>query len=154
MSEEIPLALQIALTCAGRATLRQPDCVRLVFDETLLAKISKCLAALCALDLTGTRITLPLDAVAPFTANDRPWPSEDRKDGGFVVFCLQMHIEPERLHIEVLEAYEEDVLNGFVEFRDQPALREALRRLWRGSFGEILPSPCNPPSAAELGVPR
>lgn len=154
MSEEIPLALQITLTCTGRATLHQPDCVHIVFDETLLAKISKCLAALGAIDLAGARITLPLDAVATFTANGRPWPSEDRKDASVVVLALQMHVEPERLHIEFREACGEDVLDGFVEFCDLPALREALRRPWRGSSGEIPPGLRSAPSAIGVGVPR
>lgn len=154
MSEETPLALQIELACTGSATLRQPDCVRLVFDEPLLATIAKCLAALGALDLAGAEIALPLNAVATFTANGCPWPLEDRKDASFVVFSMQIHVEPERLHIEVLGAYGEDVLHGFVEFRDLPALREALRRLWRGSSEEILPDQRSSPSAAELGVPR
>lgn len=147
MSEETPLALQIALTCAGRATLSQPDCVRIVFDEPLLTRISKSLAALGALDLAGARITLPLDAVATFTANGRPWPSEDRKDASFVVFSLRMHVEPERLHIEFREAYEKDVLDGFFEFRDLPALREALRQLWRWSEEEPLHGTRNAPPA-------
>lgn len=136
MPKDQPLALSVALTCTGRATLRQPDCVHLVVDAPLLARISKSLAALSALNIAGARITLPFDASATFTGKGSPWPMEDRKDACFVVLSLQLHVEPNGLHIEVREVYDEDVLHGAIEFRDQPALREALRRQWRESVEE------------------
>lgn len=151
MSKQKKLAMPVALTCAGAATLAQPDRLHLVIGDQLLCDIAKALAALAALQVANSRITIPLGTTDGFTASSEPWPSGDRKDGRFAVSSVWLHVEPQRLHIEVWESYGDDVLHGFVEFAQLPTLRDALKRQRRASEEELLQHLCTPLAS---GVPE
>ncbi|MDI9688526.1 hypothetical protein [Burkholderia cenocepacia] len=132
MLELKPLVARVALTCTGSATLRQPDRLQLTFDEPLLRSIAKALAILAVIDETGTQITLPLGDTDAFFCNGSHWSSKAGSDGGFVVSTSWIHVDSERLHVEVWDSYSDDELHGFVEFAEMPALREATEqhRCW------------------------
>jgi len=146
MLECKPLAARIALSCIGSATQRQPDRLHLVFNEPLLRSIAKALAALDAIDEIGAQLTLPLGDSDAFFRHGRPWTSRNGDDGSFVVSSLWVHVEAERLHIEVWEAYGDDELHGFVEFDEMPALRAAVEQHRRWSEEDLLQRLCATPT--------
>ncbi|MFT3815793.1 MAG: hypothetical protein QM740_20915 [Acidovorax sp.] len=154
MPEQNVLVLHVALTCVGMATLAQPDQVRLVFDEPMLRSVCKALVSLDALQIPYGRVTIPLGTTDAFTAAGRPWLIQDDTVGHFVVSSLWLHVEPERLHIDVWESHSDDVLDGLIEFSKVPALRTAIERQRRASEEELLMSVCAAPAAgvAETGV--
>lgn len=137
-----PLAARVALSCIGSATQHHPDRLQLVFDEPTLRSIAKALAALGAMEEIGAQITLPLGDSDAFSCNGRRWTSKSGDDGSFVVSSLWMHVEVERLHIEVWERHSEDELHGFVEFAETPALHEAIGRQQRWSEEDLLRRLC------------
>lgn len=146
MLEPKPLAARVALSCTGPATLHHPDRLQLVFGEPLLRSIAKALAALDAIDEIGAQITLPLGDSDAFSHHGRPWTSKSGDDGRFVVSSLWVHVEAERLHIEVWEAHSDDELHGFVEFAEAPALREAIEQHRRWSEEDLLQRLCTAPT--------
>lgn len=148
MLERKPLAARVALSCTGAATLHHPDRLHLVFDEPLLRSIAKALAALDAIDEIGARITLPLGDSDAFSCHGRPWTSKNSDDGRFVVSSLWVHVEAERLHVEVWETDSDDELHGFVEFAEAPALREAIGQHRHWSEEDLLQRLCVAPAEA------
>lgn len=157
MSQEKPLTARVALTCCGTSTLRQPDQLRLVFDPLLLRAIAKALAVLGALNEIGARLTLPLGDVQAFYAGGRPWTTRSGDQGAFVVSSIWMHVEPERLHIEVWESHGGDELHGFVEFAEHPALRAAaeqhLRSVEEDLLQDLYAAGGDTPATATVSVP-
>lgn len=146
MLEPKPLAARVALSCIGSATLHHPDRLQLVFGEPLLRSIAKALAALDAIDDIGAQITLPLGDSDAFSYHGRPWTSKSGGDGRFVASSLWVHVEAERLHVEVWEAHSDDELHGFVEFAEAPALREAIEQHRRWSEEDLLQRLCTAPT--------
>lgn len=153
MSREKPLTAKVALTCVGTATLRQPDRLQLIFDEPLLRSIAKALAMLRALNEIGARLTLPLGDEQAFSVNGRPWTPRNGDQGEFAVSSIWMHVEPERLHIEVWESHGDDELHGFVEFAEHPALRPAAEQHLRWAEEELLQGLCVAPGDAPAAAP-
>lgn len=142
MSREKPLSVSVELTCCGAATLRQPDRLRLVFDEPLLRSIAKALAILGALNEIGAWATLPLSDAHAIAVNGLPWAPSSDEGGNFVVSSIWMHVESDRLHIEIWEAHGDDELRGFVEFADHPAVCSAAERQMRWAEEELLQGLC------------
>lgn len=151
MLERKPLATRVALSCTGSATLHHPDRLHLAFDEPLLRSIAKALAALDAIDEIGSQITLPLGDSNAFSYNGRPWTSKNGDDGRFVASSLWVHIEAERLHVEVWESHSDDELHGFVEFAEAPVLREAIEQQRRWSEEDLLQHLCVAPGDVVAG---
>lgn len=153
MSQENPPSASVELTCCGAATLRQPDRLRLVFDEPLLRSIAKALATLRALNEIGAHLTLPLGDAQAFAANGRPWAPKSGDGGDFVMSSVWMHVEPDRLHIEVWEAHGDDELHGFVEFAEHPLLSAAAEQQIHWAEEELLRGLCEERSDAAGTVP-
>lgn len=152
-TQEKPLSARVALTCCGTATLRQPDQLQLVFDPPLLRAMAKALALLGALNEIGAHLTLPLVNAQAFSAGGRPWTASSGDHGRFVVSSTWMHVEPERLHIEVWESHGDDELHGFVEFAQHPAVRQAAEPYLRCAEEDLLQGLCAAGGGTRATVP-
>lgn len=127
MSQEEPLTVKVALTHDGKATLRQPDQLQLVFDQPLLQSIAKALTALEVQNEAAAWLTMYLGESLAFFASGRPWLARG-DDHDFVVSSVWMHVEPDRLCFEIWESSSDDQLAGTVEFAENATLRPAVEQ--------------------------
>jgi len=131
MSQQGPLTVKVALTHHGVETLRQPNQLQLVVDQPLLRSVAKATVTVAMQNEATAWLTLYLGDSPAFLASDRPWLA--RGDGhDFVVSAVWLHVEPDRLCVEIWESNSGDQLTGTVEFAEHPALRAAVeqQRRW------------------------
>lgn len=127
MSQEDPLSATIALERYGAATLRQPDQLRMVFDQPLLRTIAKALATLAVQGEAEAWLTLYLGHCLTFLAGGAPWRTQGN-DGDFAVSAVWMHVATGRLSFEIWESRGEDQLHGSIELPRGSTLRAAIEQ--------------------------
>lgn len=142
MFGEDPLSAKVPLTHSGTQTRRQPDQLRLVFDQPLLRSMAKALAVLAAFNEERVQLTLPLGDRLAFSEKDQPWSLKQRGKRRFLVSGTWLQIRPQGLHIEVWQFYGDDMLHGEIDFAKTPDVRAAAECYLRWAEEDLLLGLC------------